>query len=125
MSETRVINIRSGECYDAVGRWCDGYVYIGRRNVAWKMRESRYANPFKIRDFQNPQDCLNAYREHIEKQLNNPYQPVRDQYRYWFSQLKGQTLVCWCKNKGDEPCHGDVLVELIEKYFPSKGEENL
>jgi hypothetical protein len=27
-------------------------------------------------------------------------------------ELKGKTLGCWCRPL---PCHGDVLVELIEK----------
>ncbi len=25
--------------------------------------------------------------------------------------LEGKTLACWCKP--DEPCHGDVLLELL------------
>ena len=28
--------------------------------------------------------------------------------------LKGKILGCWCKPK---PCHGDVLVKLIQKYY--------
>ena len=30
-------------------------------------------------------------------------------------ELEGKVLGCWCKVKGHEPCHGDVLVELLEK----------
>jgi len=29
--------------------------------------------------------------------------------------LRGKVLGCWCKKRGDEPCHGDVLVKLIEE----------
>lgn len=28
-------------------------------------------------------------------------------------ELKGKVLGCWCK---PEPCHGDVLVDLVSKY---------
>jgi hypothetical protein len=27
-------------------------------------------------------------------------------------ELKGKDLGCWCKNKGDEYCHGDLLLKL-------------
>jgi hypothetical protein len=26
--------------------------------------------------------------------------------------LRGKTLGCWCKRKGHEPCHGDVLLKV-------------
>jgi hypothetical protein len=28
-------------------------------------------------------------------------------------ELRGKTLICWCRL--DEPCHGDVLIELINQ----------
>lgn len=33
-------------------------------------------------------------------------------------ELKDKVLGCWCKNEGGggKSCHGDVLIELIEKY---------
>lgn len=31
-------------------------------------------------------------------------------------ELYNKTLGCWCKIKGSEPCHGDILIKLIEKY---------
>lgn len=30
-------------------------------------------------------------------------------------ELNGKVLGCWCKKRGDEPCHGDVIVKLIEE----------
>lgn len=32
-------------------------------------------------------------------------------------ELRGKPLGCWCKN--DAPCHGKVLVELLETLHPS------
>ena len=34
-------------------------------------------------------------------------------------ELKGKTLGCWCKFKGDEDCHGDILLTLVEEEFPN------
>lgn len=125
MSKTKVISIRSGKCYDANGKWRKGYVYIGRRNKSWKLLGSVWANPFKVSDYKNPEQCLADYRNRFEGLLDLPgseYERQRTQWRNELKKLKGKILVCWCKNKGDEPCHGDVLVELIEKYFPPEGE---
>lgn len=36
--------------------------------------------------------------------------------------LDGKVLGCWCKKRGDEPCHGDVLVKLIEELKGRTGE---
>lgn len=65
-------------------------IYIGR--------PSKWGNPFK-----------------------GPRKEVIEKYRRWIlsqrhlmeslDELKGKTLGCWCKPK---PCHGDVLVELID-----------
>jgi hypothetical protein len=30
-------------------------------------------------------------------------------------ELRGKRLGCWCKLRGDEACHGDVLAELADK----------
>ena len=82
-------------------------VYIGR--------PSKWGNPFThIRD-----DKTSA--EYIVKDRNTAI----DAYRDWITngdgkhllndlhELKGKTLGCWCKPKA---CHGDVLVELVERY---------
>jgi len=29
----------------------------------------------------------------------------------------GETLGCWCKVRGHEPCHGDVIVKLISELI--------
>lgn len=94
MSETRVVNKRSGEHYD---------VYIGRG--------SKWGNPFthlnvgstkaqfqvKTRD-----ESVTAYRAWV---LNQP-ELMADLH-----ELKGKTLCCFCKPLS---CHGDILAELAD-----------
>ena len=31
------------------------------------------------------------------------------------SELRGKRLGCWCKHKGSESCHGDVLLKLLQE----------
>lgn len=80
-------------------------VYVGR--------PSKWGNPFThIKDKQTKaQFLVNTREEAITK------------YREWIltqpelinslHTLKGKTIACWCK---PQSCHGDVLLELIEKY---------
>ena len=67
-------------------------VYIGR--------SSKWGNPFK--DGTRKQ-VIEKYRKYI---LSN--KELLDS----LDELEGKILGCWCKPKS---CHGDVLVELIEK----------
>lgn len=85
MSKTRVVYCKN-EDYD---------VYIGR--------SSKWGNPFL-------------------KGINGTRAEVIKKYKWWITtqpellealdELDGKVLGCWCKPKA---CHGDVLVELIEK----------
>jgi hypothetical protein len=93
MSE-RVVNIRHEELGDAV--------YVGRANPRRGLAESAFANPFRV-------DVDGTRDEVIEK------------YRLWLlgrqelvprlRELRGRRLACWCS---PEPCHADVLVELVD-----------
>lgn len=94
MSQTRVVHCKK-ESYD---------VYIGR--------PSKFGNPFThIKDKQTKaefivetrEEAVEKYREWI---LNQP------ELLSSLHELDGKTLGCWCKPKS---CHGDILVELIEK----------
>lgn len=103
--KTSVVRIRrtGGE----VVQDCD--IYIGRAMYmgGWKLPKSKWANPFTVKE------CGNSSTVAVQK------------YRAWLLQqpellkqlpeLKGKVLGCWCKNKPEDPCHGDVLVEFVEK----------
>lgn len=83
---------------------CD--IYIGRRcnRGGWNLSQSKWANPFTIKNCGSIEIAIEKYRNYIlqnKKLLES------------LPELKGKILGCWCKpNK----CHGDVLIELIENF---------
>lgn len=85
MKQTRVVN-KYKDKYD---------IYIGRG--------SKWGNPYPITATQDRETVIAKYREYI---LSQP-DLLRDLH-----ELKGKTLGCFCKPK---PCHGDVLVELVNQ----------
>lgn len=91
MPKTTVVNVKH-EASD---------VYIGR--PCRHRRGSPYANPFKVGRDGTREEVINKYRTWL---LAQPVLMERACH-----ELKGKRLGCWCKPL---PCHGDVLVELIE-----------
>ena len=70
-------------------------VYIGR--------PSKWGNPFNIGRDGTRTEVIAKYREYILQNF--------DLYDA-LSELRGETLGCWCAPKA---CHGDVLVEFCER----------
>lgn len=73
-------------------------------------RRSKWGNPFEIPKPERPGDrdrVIAQYREYI---LGEP-QLLAD-----LPELRGKRLGCWCKPLA---CHGDVLVELLERDAPT------
>ncbi|MCH9022453.1 MAG: DUF4326 domain-containing protein [Planctomycetes bacterium] len=66
-------------------------------------RTTIWGNPFVIGRHGSRADVIDKYRKWILNQPNLLSQ---------LNLLKGKRLGCWC---APEPCHGDVLVELIEE----------
>lgn len=66
-------------------------------------RPSKWGNPFEIGKDGTRKEVIEKYRQYIlsNKELMNS-----------LHELEGKVLGCWCK---PHACHGDVLVELIEK----------
>lgn len=81
---------------------CD--VYIGRAlNMGgWRLKKSKWANPFSIKEVGSAEEAVRRYREYI---LSSP-SLLND-----LGELEGKTLGCWCT---PNPCHGDVLVALFK-----------
>lgn len=102
-SKTKVVNKYHNVPYD---------VYIGRG--------SKWGNPFSHLPNTKAQYQVKTRKEAIEK------------YREWIMtqphllsslhELKGKTLGCFCKPK---PCHGDILVELIELLVKDEDSERM
>ncbi len=68
------------------------YVFIGR--------PSKWGNPFHVS--MGRERCILQYEIHVRSNRH-----LMDSLH----ELKGKTLVCYCK---PQDCHGDVLVTLVE-----------
>ena len=84
-----------------------------KRTKGWRMPEntvyvgrgSMWGNRFVIGLAANPTaaDCVRRFRDEQA--------PEYDEYQLSF--IRGKNLACWCGL--DQPCHGDVLLELANK----------
>ena len=82
------------------------FLYIGRGG--------RWGNPFKIGDIYQAreltrEDAIEAFRDWL-LHSDAGIELLND-----LPELKGKKLGCWCAPLA---CHGDVYVELVEKYLP-------
>lgn len=80
---------------------CD--VYIGRacHHEPWDFIDSKWGNPFTVKESGSAHEAVRRYEEYILK---------KPDLLASLPELKGKRLGCWCK---PGPCHGDVLVKLI------------
>lgn len=95
--ETRVVNLYK-EPFDT---------YIGRPR---KGEESIWHNPFIVGVHGERGECVKLYETYIREKLESGEIPLKE-----LKKLKGKRLGCFCK---PQDCHGDVLVKLINEYFP-------
>lgn len=77
-------------------------VYIGRRNTGRGLAESAFANPYRIGQDGNRAEVIQKYRSWLLG---------RQELLQRLHELRGRRLACWCS---PEPCHGDVLIELVD-----------
>lgn len=80
------------------------YVYIGR---AGKGEEGYFGNPFPLKDYNNRQECMNAFKAYFYDRLKND-----KEYSEKILLLKDKTLVCFCS---PQMCHGDAIAEYLDK----------
>lgn len=120
-AETQVVNVSVKNIrpkYLNLNEWIQDSkfnVYIGRARVVfidgvrYPTENSIWANPYKITKTRTREEAIELYREYVEKKLKSNPSLINELVK-----LKGKNLGCWCK---PECCHGDVLLELIEKYL--------
>jgi len=103
---------------------CD--VYIGRACTmdGWSLQESIWANPFKVTkaDQKNPAAlvyCLQQYEDHIRQRIAAEWAVFGPALFGMISQGRSLTLGCFCKKKGAEGCHGDVIVKILNEFVVS------
>ena len=99
--------------YNNILEWLDNdnNVYIGRRGIVFIDKErfpkisSPFCNPFKVGKDGLRAEVIEKYRIYIRELLDKD-RTLKD----GLNNMKGKNLGCWCH---PEPCHGDVLLELI------------
>lgn len=101
MSKTRVVHVMR-EKYD---------VDIGRPGP--------FGNPYSHKSGTRAKFTVDTVEEAVDKYRE--YIQGRPDLLKRLPELKGKVLGCWCKTpeKPNALCHGDVLVELIEKLEDS------
>jgi hypothetical protein len=77
------------------------YVYIGRKNAAWGLPESKWMNPFVIGTDGDRATVLRLYEQYLNE---SPALQAA------LPELRGKTLVCWCAPLA---CHGDILLQRV------------
>ena len=107
--------------YQNLQEWCEDSdnVYIARKGIVfvnsaqgkerYPKQDSIWANPFKISATNVRETVIEQYRKYIFDKLER--EPA---LRLELAKLIGKNLGCWCK---PGPCHGDILLEAINKYY--------
>jgi hypothetical protein len=87
----------------------EGAVYVGR--------PTRWSNPWKVGDIHpvfgwsmKAFEVVELYRPLVE--------PHRLLLRAMDGSLRGRDLACWCPL--DQPCHADVLLEMVNGDLPAR-----
>lgn len=92
--------------YDNLEEWLkdSNNIYIGRDMSFYikGAKGSKWQNPFPVKKY-GLDKCLELFENYL---LNNK------KLLSEIHELKGKNLGCWCKNKGTEKCHGDLLLKL-------------
>jgi hypothetical protein len=99
--------------YNNLEEWMqdENNVYIGRKGIVFinnqrfPLESSPFANPFKITSINSREIVLEQYEIYIREKIETGAVSLLE--------LQGKTLGCWCH---PEPCHGDILLRLIEEY---------
>ena len=109
-----VVNVKVAHIrpqYQNLKEWCEdsNNAYIGRRGIVfidgvrYPLKDSPFANPYKITKNLDRNDVIKMYRNYIVEKIISGEVDIKH--------LSGKNLGCWCK---PESCHGDVLIELLE-----------
>lgn len=75
---------------------------IGRPSI-WGNPYSHKEGTLAIYKTNSREESINKYREYL---LNN------EELMNKLPELEGKVLGCWCKPK---PCHGDIIIELLNR----------
>lgn len=89
-------------------------IYIGRGGIViidnerFPKNNSLFCNPYKLNIDGSREEVIEKYKNYITKKIE-----TNIIFKNELLKLKGKNLGCWCY---PEFCHGNILLELIEKY---------
>lgn len=118
MKKAKVSNVKINNIkpiYKNLKEWIDdpNNVYIGRGRIVFidgkrfPHYDSIWANPYKIDNDNDRNKVIIKYEQYIREKIK------KENLKEELLKLKGKNLGCWCY---PEPCHGDVLVKLIDEF---------
>ncbi len=106
------------EGYSNLKTWMEdaNNVYVGRGRVVFLTKEgpsfppkdSTFCNPFKVGKHGTREEVIAKFKAYMENRIQQD-----PELKAELLALEGKRLGCWCK---PDACHGDVLLELIQKY---------
>lgn len=109
--ETRVVNVKKNGLpligYNSINEWMadPNNLYIGRDMSFYpalkNVKGSKWRNPYRHKRTSR-QKCLKQYKSFV----------MNSKLYHQLDELEGKVLGCWCS---PEPCHGNVLIELIKE----------
>lgn len=119
----KVQNIRPN--YNNLEEWMNdtNNIYIARAGVVFindkrfPIQSSKFANPYKIGKDGSREEVIAKYKKYITEKLENDDLLISE-----LLLLKGKNLGCWCY---PEMCHGNILLELIDKYSNKTTQKNV
>lgn len=80
--------------------------YIGRSMPHFGLKQSKFANPFKLSKEEPRGATIERYRVWLWQQIRSGKITIED-----LLALEGKDLVCFCH---PHPCHGDVLEAAVK-----------
>ena len=84
----------------------DNAVYIGRAMPQFGLKQSKFANPFKLSKEEPRGATIERYRVWLWGQIRSGKITIED-----LLALEGRDLVCFCH---PQPCHGDVIEAAVK-----------
>lgn len=72
----------------------------------WNLPQSKWANPFKVSDCESVEVAIAKFEAFVR---------ADETLMSSLHELKGKVLGCWCKKTPTSPCHGDVLVKMVNE----------
>lgn len=89
----------------------DNAEYIGRAMPHFGLKQSKFANKFRLnKDGSNREEVIAKYRVWLWQQIRSGKISIED-----LLDLDGKDLVCFCKQPNKKvACHGDIVKSAVE-----------